>query len=44
MREREYYSPPSFKKREKEKERRKVLKKLQRERDISRTGEIKRKK
>ena len=44
MREREHYSPPSFKKREKEKERRKVLKKLQRDRDISRTGEIKRKK
>jgi ribosomal protein S21 len=44
MREREHYSPPSFKRREKEKERRKVLKKLQRDRDISRTGEIKRKK
>ena len=44
MRERECYTPPSARRREKEKERRKVLKKLQRERDISRTGEIKRKK
>jgi len=36
MREREHFTPPSARKREKEKERRKVLRRLQRERDDSR--------
>ena len=44
MRERESYTPPSARRREKEKERRKVLRKLQRERDDSRLMGNRRKK
>ncbi len=43
LRDRQYYHKPSFKKREKQKQRNKVLRKLQRERDENRFMGVRRK-
>ena len=43
LRDRQYYQKPSFKKREKQKQRSKVLRKLQRERDENRFMGVRRK-